>query len=130
MEKALEELVRRRGAGRCEYRHYPVGPFQIEHITAKKHGGPTVAENLALSCIACNLHKGPNLSGIDPQSRSVVQLFNPRTDQWRTHFRWAGARLAGITPIGRATIAVLEMNDPLRIEARAELIADGRLRLT
>jgi hypothetical protein len=26
-------------------------PFQIDHIIAEKHHGPTVAENLALSCL-------------------------------------------------------------------------------
>jgi 5-methylcytosine-specific restriction endonuclease McrA len=130
MEKVLEDLVRRRGAGRCEYCHYPLPPFQFEHIVARQHGGITVEENLALACIRCNSYKGPNLSGIDPETHAIVPLFNPRTQIWRTHFRWERARLVGITPSGRATIAVLSINNWPRIEARQRLIAAGRMSLT
>ena len=28
----------------------------------------------------CNLHKGPNLSGVDPDTGQVVRLFDPRDD--------------------------------------------------
>jgi hypothetical protein len=35
----------------------------------RKHGGPTILENLSLACFPCNRFKGPNLSGIDPESR-------------------------------------------------------------
>ena len=54
MGTELEDFVRQRAGGRCEYCHDPVPPFHIEHIIARKHGGRTVAENLALSCIAWN----------------------------------------------------------------------------
>jgi hypothetical protein len=36
------------------------------------------SENLAFACYHCNLHKGPNLSGIDQESGALVRLFNPR----------------------------------------------------
>ncbi|HXE55707.1 MAG TPA: hypothetical protein VN541_21970, partial [Tepidisphaeraceae bacterium] len=74
----------------------------------------------------CNLHKGPNLSGIDPATRAVVQLYKPRTNRWHEHFRWAGARIVGTTPAGRATVVVLEMNHPSRIAARANQSKAGR----
>jgi hypothetical protein len=39
------------------------------------------------------------------------------------HFKWDGAILLGKTPAGRATIAVLNINAPHRIELREMLIA-------
>ena len=42
------------GGAACEYCQLPQAspsiPFEIDHIIARKHGGTTVAENLALSC--------------------------------------------------------------------------------
>ena len=125
MQKSLADLIHQRSGGRCEYCHDPVPPFHIERIIARKHGGQTTAENLALSCIACNLYKGSNLSGIDAETRKVERLFNPRTERWTDYFVWAGERLVGTTPTGRATVVVLRINDPSRVAARAKLIADG-----
>jgi hypothetical protein len=125
MDRALVDLVRSRAGGRCEYCRFPRPPFHIEHIIARKHGGPTIESNLALACVRCNFHKGPNLSGIDSQSRQIVRVFHPRSDSWEDHFQWDGPRLLGRTPIGRATIAVLEINQAMRIEARKRLIVDG-----
>src|SRR5436190_1432000 len=110
MDKVLEDLVRQRAGGCCEYCKFPAAPFHIEHIIARKHGGATTAENLALACARCNFHKGTDLSGIDPISGAVVQLFNPRKDQWPQHFRWAGVTLEGLTATGRATAVVLAIN--------------------
>ncbi len=125
MEKALAELVRRRSTGICEYCHYPAPPFQFEHVIAHQHGGTTESENLALACLKCNLYKGPNLSGIDPDTGAIVLLFNPRTQVWRAHFRWDGSLLVGITPTARATIRVLDINSATRIAARDTLIMEG-----
>jgi hypothetical protein len=118
MGKALAELVRRRGGGRCEYCHSTLPPFHVEHIIARKHGGPTVSDNLAFSCASCNFFKGPNISGIDPGTGAVVLLFHPRKDNWRDHFRWHGPKLVGMNPTARATIAVLKINDEARIDGR------------
>jgi HNH endonuclease len=85
-------------------------PFQIDHIIAEKHGGETVASNLALACPHCNLYKGPNIAGVDPASGQVVRLFHPRTDTWNQHFRWESARLLGRSPMGRVTVEVLAVN--------------------
>jgi hypothetical protein len=71
-----------------------------------------------LACHHCNLHKGPNLSGIDPASGSVALLFNPREDRWADHFVTRGAVIKGTTPTGRATVQVLAMNAPQRVELR------------
>jgi 5-methylcytosine-specific restriction endonuclease McrA len=47
-------------------------PFEIDHIIAESHGGPTAAQNLALACYHCNSFKGANLAGIDPQRQQHV----------------------------------------------------------
>lgn len=100
-------------------------PFEIDHIIALSHGGPTRASNLALACFLDNSYKGPNLAGIDPKTRKIVPLFNPRRHKWHRHFRWDGPILMGRTPTGRATIAVLRINLDHRIAHRQALIDDG-----
>lgn len=129
MERALEQLVWDRAGARCEYCQLAVEqltpPFQIDHIIALKHGGPTDAENLALSCYYCNSQKGPNLSGIDPLTGRVTRLFHPRKDRWIAHFQWRGPVLSGKSAIGRATIRVLWMNRPQLVLIREALIEGG-----
>ncbi|HEY7116257.1 MAG TPA: HNH endonuclease signature motif containing protein [Tepidisphaeraceae bacterium] len=129
MTKALELEVRRRAGFRCEYCHVPEARFdfkhEIDHIIAQKHHGPTILSNLALCCGDCNMHKGPNVAGVDPETGQVVRLFNPREDRWDDHFRWDGAVLMGITAIGRATIDVLAINLPVRILARRALAEEA-----
>jgi hypothetical protein len=130
MDAATRALVRARAGHCCEYcglpeRLVPLAGFQIEHVIAKQHGGPDSDDNLALACHRCNLHKGPNLTGIDPVTAKVVRLFHPRRQKWTRHFRWAGPFLVGRTQTGRATIAVLAINHAERVALRAQLIAEG-----
>ncbi len=130
MPSPLRQLVCDRAGGRCEYCHLPefaapVSNFHIEHIIAKQHGGSDEPENLAWSCHRCNLHKGPNLSGIDPFAERVVRLFDPRRQSWKRHFEWLGAALIGRTQTGRATIAVLDINDSQRVDLRQIIRDDG-----
>jgi hypothetical protein len=73
---------------------------------------------LALACDRCNAYKGPNLTSIDPDTSAVVPLFNPRQDIWGDHFAVHGGRIAGLTPNSRATIRLLNMNAPRRVELR------------
>jgi hypothetical protein len=133
MQRELVELVRRRAGFRCEYCHFSERfsglNFQIDHIFAEKHGGLTESENLALSCIYCNSYKGANLSGIDPVTSEIVRLFHPRRDPWNDHFRWQDAVLAGRTPIGRATIEALRINDATAVALRRLFIRAGVFRL-
>jgi hypothetical protein len=121
--------VRVRAAGRCEYYRLPqefdVLPFQIDHVIARQHDGSSTADNLALSCLSCNAHKGRNLAGIDPHDGTLVELFHPRKHKWPQHFRWDGPRLGALTSIGRVTIAVLQINRSDRVEHRRLLIASG-----
>lgn len=129
MNVRLERLVWRRAQRTCEYcrlpQEYDELPFQIDHILARKHGGLTTAQNLALACFPCNNHKGPNIAGRDPLTERIVRLFHPRRHSWRQHFLWDGPFLEGRTAIGRATIAVLEINLPHRVNLRLALIEEN-----
>lgn len=128
MERTLEQEVRARARGFCEYcrsaqQHYPER-FQIDHVIAKQHRGATISANLALCCLDCNSRKGPNIAGRDLTTGQIVPLFNPRTESWAEHFRWNGPYLVGLTPAGRATIAVLALNRPARVAVRQMLIEE------
>jgi hypothetical protein len=130
MDAAVHQLVRDRAGDRCEYCriHQDDEPFyrmHVEHIVAQQHGGADDPDNLALACHHDNEHKGPNLSGIDPETGKVVRLFHPRRQRWSRHFRFDGAVIVGRTQCGRATVAVLALNAPDRVELRSELIAEG-----
>jgi len=130
MTADVERYVRRRAHYRCEYCRLPQsaspGPHQIDHVIAEQHEENDDPSNLALACIHCNLHKGPNIAGLDPATRELTRLYDPRRDRWRDHFAWQGAVLAGLTPIGRTTVRVLAMNAPVMVAAREALIAEGR----
>jgi hypothetical protein len=129
MDAALARQIWQRARRRCEYCRMPQdhdeATFEIDHIIARKHGGPTAANNLALSCFWCNSFKGSDLGGVDAHTRKLTPLFNPRRHKWGRHFRWDGPFLRGRTPIGRVTVAVLRINDPFRVELREGLIDEG-----
>jgi 5-methylcytosine-specific restriction endonuclease McrA len=130
MDATLRKLVRQRAENRCEYcglhqRQSPLAILHIEHIIPKKHGGTDDSANLALACIDCNLHKGSNIAGYDPETRLLTELFHPRRHRWSDHFRWQDALLVGITPIGRTTIEVLQMNSEERVQLR--MISQGHI---
>ncbi|MEE8524944.1 MAG: HNH endonuclease [Thermoanaerobaculia bacterium] len=115
MNRATRELVRKRARNRCEYCRLhqddsPLAVLHIEHIIPKKHGGSDDVENLALACIDCNLHKGVNLTGIDPETGEITELFHPRRHRWRDHFEWKDLYILGKTALGRTTVRVLNVN--------------------
>lgn len=130
MDERKAKEVRRRAGNVCEYcrmpqAYYPTVPFPIDHIIARQHGGPSTLGNLALACYHDISHKGPNITGIDPVTRKITKLFNPRRHNWKRHFRWDGPFLIGRTAIGRATVAVLAMNHPDVVGVRRSLIDEG-----
>jgi hypothetical protein len=129
MARARREQVWERANGCCEYCQMPqqldVRPFQLDHVRAQKHRGPSGLNNAALACLPCNSYKGPNIAGYDPELNRLQRLFNPRLDDWHEHFEWVGAVLAGKTAIGRTTIEVLRINAPDRVAHRNLLIGGG-----
>ena len=129
MDVATRALVWTRAEGRCEYcrvhQDHVELTHHIEHIVARKHGGPDDPSNLCVACERCNVFKGSDLTGIDPATGQVERLFNPRTQTWAEHFELRGPLIVGLTPTGRATVRVLSMNAGQRLQLRAALIAHG-----
>lgn len=124
MDESTRERVRSRAGNRCEYcqlrqEDSPLAKLHIEHIIPKKHGGTDDENNLALACIDCNLHKGPNLAGVGPETGKLVELFHPRHHRWNEHFEWRGIHVVGKTPVGRVTVEVLAINSDEQLALRS-----------
>lgn len=123
----LRQVVSDRAQGRCEYcllhQDFSIYTHEVDHIIAQKHGGSTTADNLALSCLSCNRHKGTDIATFDPATGEITSLFHPRNQAWVEHFRLNNGRIEGITPVGRATAKLLMFNTPTRILERQLLIA-------
>ncbi|MEH2210636.1 HNH endonuclease [Nostoc sp.] len=126
----LRRLVTQRTSGRCEYcrihQNFSIYTHEVDHIIAVKHGGETTAENLALSCLSCNRHKGSDFATIDQFTQEIVPLFNPRRLVWDEHFYLENARIEGKTQIGQGTARLLQFNVPNRVLSRQVLISQGQ----
>jgi hypothetical protein len=92
------------------------GASIVSSIRKTHHSQPSTSSTSAR--IDCNLHKGPNLTGIDPETDAVTPLFHPRQQRWDDHFRWDGIHLIGQTAVGRTTIRVLCLNSDEQLELR------------
>jgi hypothetical protein len=55
----------------------------------------------------------------------MVRLFHPRLDRWAEHFAWEATKLLGITPEGRTTVAVLQINRTDAVLVRETLMEEG-----
>ena len=124
INRQVRTQVRERAHNACEYCHLhqddsPWAALHVEHIIPKVHGGTDDIENLALACIDCNLHKGTNLTGINPQTSELTSLFHPRRHHWDEHFELQGVNLIGKTAVGRTTIRVLDMNSDDQVALRS-----------
>ena len=117
-------LVARPAGHRCEYCHAPEAifnfPFEVEHIVPPGQRGQDNESNWALSCRACNLRKSNHLTGLDETTHNEEPLFHPRRDYWEHHFliHPESCVIEGKTPTGRATVARLQMNTSLHLQAR------------
>lgn len=129
---ALRRAVAARAHGSCEYCEMPdtetLLPHEPDHVIGRQHGGRTAPDNLADTCFQCNQYKGPNLASLDLASGALTALFNPRTARWTDHFRLQGAVIEPLTAVGRATVALLRLNDAERVTIRANLLARDRYR--
>jgi hypothetical protein len=87
--------------------------FHIEHIIPRSKGGADGPANGALSCWSCNSAKRDYLTGTDPLTGREEALFHPRLQRWEDHFTLSENLLGinGVTPVGRATVNRLRMND-------------------
>ena len=122
LRQRIAEAARLR-CGYCLTAQRIIGPLlEIDHIIPEARGGSSDEDNLWLACPLCNGHKADRQEGLDPEGRSMVPLFNPRTESWEEHFEWveAGAMIRGKTTQGRATVMTLQMNHP-------DIVAASRL---
>jgi len=109
---------------RCTYCQSPerlLGiPLEADHIIPESAGGETLLENLCLCCRSCNGYKSMRISAPDSQTGRRIRLFHPKRQKWSTHFAWSqdGTRIIGLTPTGRATVEVLNMNHHLIVNLR------------
>ena len=114
IDSSIRAAVAERAGNRCEYclllRADHCWPFHVEHIVPRQHGGDDSIDNLAYACPRCNRYKGPNLTGIDPETGRITPLFNPRIQVWPDHFQTIGEVIQGTTDTGRATARLLRMN--------------------
>src|SRR5215467_1793469 len=112
--EALSRAVRSRAHGRCQYclMHESLqgATFHVEHVIPQSKGGESTLENLALACPGCNLHKAGRTTAVDPLTGEQVPLFHPGQQLWSEHFRFKGCEVEGRTPVGRATVEMLDLN--------------------
>ncbi len=101
--------------------------LEIDHIMPKSQGGDDILSNLCQACMICNRHKAAKTMAIDPQTNKNASLFHPRRQQWSDHFSWSkdGVRILGLTPVGRATVIALHMNNDKVIRSRQIWVAWG-----
>lgn len=120
--REIERQVRQRAAGRCEYcrMHESLqgATYHVEHITPRSRGGLSTLDNLAWACPGCNLRKSDRIQATDPETGLLVPLFNPRSDAWNEHFHWNGYEVVPVTPVGRATVAAIDLNHHRRLRIR------------
>ena len=116
---ALRRSVIERAQGKCEYcqlhQDFSIYTHEIDHVIATKHGGRSIFENLALSCLSCNRHKGSDLTSFDPLTLEVTRLFDPRSQIWSEHFELDRGRIQGRSAIGRTTVTLLKFNTPTAV---------------
>lgn len=129
--QALRASVAAEARYRCGYclvREVVVGvAMEIDHIVPESLGGPTEESNLWLACSSCNDRKNDRIAALDPESGEVVRVFDPRRQKWSEHFRWSasGELMIGRTPVGRATIVLLDLNRPLLVRSRRLWVLAG-----
>ena len=126
----LREAIWARASGCCEYCQAPgeiTLSHEIDHILPESAGGETTLDNLCLSCAPCNRHKHAVYEAKDPETDSIVSLFNPRLEAWVEHFTRSDdySLIVGKTATGRATVARVKMNRADAVTARLHWIAVG-----
>lgn len=129
--RGTRELVIRRAEGRCEYcgcsqSHCP-DSLSVEHVIPKHLGGGHDDSNLALAYQGCNGRKYTAIEANDPATGIPAPLFNPRMEDWETHFCWNEDRTLvwGKTPTGRATLERLALNREGVVNLRRLLVVDA-----
>ncbi|MBI1764350.1 MAG: HNH endonuclease [Acidobacteria bacterium] len=127
----IKQRVRQAAGNRCGFclgeQRRILGILEIEHIIPLARGGTDEESNLWLSCSLCNCYKWTQTTALDPETFAVAPIFNPREQAWAEHFCWdeSGANILGLTPIGRATVNTLRLNNPIAVEVRKGWVEAG-----
>jgi hypothetical protein len=128
----VQSRVRTAARNRCGYclspQHLVMARLEIEHIMPRAKGGTSEESNLWLSCPLCNRFKSDRSEAVDPETGQTVPLFNPRLQNWFEHFKWTvdGLRILGLTAVGRATVAALNLStDPDAVAVRSYWVLAG-----
>ncbi|MFN8419558.1 MAG: HNH endonuclease signature motif containing protein [Anaerolineae bacterium] len=131
ISQALKTRLRLQAGDRCGYclspQLYVLVPLEIDHLKPQSDGGTDDEENLWLACRLCNNAKSTQTIAKDPETGETVQLYNPRYQDWQTHFAWSedGTMIIGLTPIGRATVLALPLNNIFAVLVRKEWVSVG-----
>jgi hypothetical protein len=125
----ISEIIRQQVISEADYRceycktssRLTGTPLIMDHILPRSLSGTDTRDNLAASCYRCNEFKSSKTEALDPQDQQLVPLFDPRTHSWSTHFTWSngGTHIIGLTPIGRATVIALRLNNESLVTARS-----------
>lgn len=130
ISKVLRQKVIKRADNCCEYcllaQRITFTPFEVEHIIPRKHDGTSTFDNLAYACPSCNGFKGTDIASFDPQTGLLTLLYHPRHQNWDKHFRLElDGRVVPLTPEGRVTVKILQINHPTRVKEREEYLEAG-----
>ncbi len=128
LPSSLREAVMSRAENCCEYCQsqdkFSPDYFTIDHALPQDEGGTDEISNLAYACFLCNRLKSNKITVLDPLSQAPVTIFNPRNHIWQEHFAWSEdyLRIIGLTPAGRGTVEVLQLNRKKLMDYRMALI--------
>ncbi len=128
LPQRVRDAVARRANFRCEYCLIAeVDSFfdhEVDHVISRKHGGSDEMDNLAYACVACNRYKGSDIGSLSTGNR-FVRFFNPRHDEWRTHFKIVGTEIIPLTEVAEVTIRIFRLNAEVRQLERTEWKSSG-----
>jgi hypothetical protein len=68
-----------------------------------------------------NTNQNINNGSFDPETGNFSFLFNPRKQKWKANFIFSEVVIIGLTPEGRTTIKLLQMNSEERLAERRKL---------
>lgn len=131
LPEALRNQVSERANHCCEYCLIPemflATSFHIDHVRSLKHKGNSHIDNLAYACPHYNQHKGSDVGTFaEEDGETLVRFFNPRKDDWHDHFELDSGEIIPKSTIGKATVSILNINQPERVILRNELSRIGQ----
>lgn len=98
----------------------------MDHIVSRKHGGASIADNLAYACGFCNRFKGSDLGSISEINGQLTSFFHPRTAHWALNFVLRGSLILPISTAGEVTVRIFGFNSEEQVLERKALIEKGR----